>query len=162
MLDELQEDVLNGSVYLSGRLSERGRAEGVRLLQTAIEVGDDDSLAADLRVSNRLKATETRTGPDGRMTEARLPVTAPETLAEDEFNRFYIRGVCRRAIEDQIDDLIVYRAKRVSTPRPESEAKVGSTVDPDLLLMDMRSHRGVDTALGVPAGPNSGLSVRLP
>ena len=24
----------------------------------------------------------------------KVPVTAPQTLAEGEFNRFYIRGVC--------------------------------------------------------------------
>src|SRR6266851_5569734 len=34
--------------------------------------------------------------------------------------------------------------------------------DPKALLTDLRSNPGVDTALGLPPGPNSGLSARLP
>lgn len=55
----------------------------------------------------------------------------------------------------------VYRAKAVQQPRPQSERLVGTTVDVHRLLRDLRTNVGVDTALGIPAGPNSGLSVRL-
>ena len=86
-----------------------------------------------------------------------------ETLAESQFNRYYIRALCRRALEDGIEALVIYRAKPVATPRPESEALVETTIDPAALLEDLRAHTGEETpALGVPAGPNSGISVRLP
>lgn len=57
--------------------------------------------------------------------------------------------------------LIVYRAKNVTNSRPESQMKIGQTFNPHQLLKDLRENIGTDTALGLPAGPNSGLSVQL-
>ncbi len=157
MRDELQRDVNDGNLYVSPRLSDRGRQDWPSLLQEAIEDGDDVSLASDLSEENRLNEFEARkTGP------ARVPTTAPETLAEGEFNRFYIRGLCQRALGNGIKELVIYRAKVVQNPRAESQARVGKLVDAQILLQDLRTHQGVDTALGVPSGPNSGLSVALP
>ena len=82
-------------------------------------------------------------------------------MAEGEFNRFYVRGLCRRAIEDDIHGLIVYRAKAVAVPRPGSEEKIGTSVDPTAILADLRVAIGVEPALGMPPGPNSGLTVKL-
>ena len=93
---------------------------------------------------------------------AEVPYTAPETLAEGEFNRFYARGLCRRAIEEGTSQLIVYRAKQVMNARSASQAKIGTKISAKELLQDLRTHPGVDTALGLPQGPNSGLSVKLP
>jgi hypothetical protein len=57
----------------------------------------------------------------------------------------------------------VYRAKPVQDPRPRSRQIIGTRIDAQRLLGDLRAHPGgIDSALGVPAGPNSGLSVRLP
>jgi hypothetical protein len=92
-----------------------------------------------------------------------LHENAAEVLSESEFNRYYIRALARRAIEDGIAELVVYRAKQVNSPRPESEALVETTISPEDLLEDLRSHPGDEPpSLGVPSGPNSGLSVRLP
>jgi hypothetical protein len=157
MRAEALEDQRQGRLYVSGRLSERGSDAWPNLLLAAIATGDDDALAKELRQPGMMNAMEMRkTGP------AKVPVNAPEMLAEGEFNRFYIRAVCRRAVEDGIDEVEVYRAKAVSNPRRESQAKLGTRVDAAALLDDLRTHPGVDTALGLPAGPNSGLSVRLP
>jgi hypothetical protein len=90
------------------------------------------------------------------------PSNAAQVLAESEYNRFYIRALARRAIEDGIDGLVVFRAKAVEDPRPESEALIESTFSPQDLLMDLRSHPDQPPTLGVPSGPNSGLSVHLP
>jgi len=58
---------------------------------------------------------------------------------------------------------VIYRAKPVTTPRPESEARIETALAPEELLEDLRSHPGDERpSLGVPSGPNSGLSVRLP
>lgn len=46
-------------------------------------------------------------------------------------------------------------------PRVESQAKIGAIVNAEELLADIRVNVGVDTALGLPAGPNSGLSVQI-
>lgn len=161
MLKEVQRDMDSGSLYISSRLTYVGRTRWAEVLQSAIAAGDDNSLAAELRSAELISATEQRRKPSGGFSTAKIPVTAAETLAEREFNRFYIRGVCRRAIADSIMNVTVYRAKEVERPRAESEAKIGSQVTAQKLLDDLRTSQGIDTALGLPAGPNSGLSVRI-
>jgi hypothetical protein len=86
---------------------------------------------------------------------------AADMLAEGEFNRFYIRALCRRAIEDDIEVVIVHRAKVVENPRPESELKIGREIPARALLEDLRTNIGGLTKFGIPE-PGSGLSVRLP
>lgn len=162
MLQEVASDISSDKLYVSPRLNSRGQDEYPRLLREAVEKYDDAWLADQLRSSGLMKTEEERRKPKGGYTVAQVPVTAPDTLAEGEFNRFYIRGLCLRAIEDNIPELIIYRAKQVSSPRRESLAKTGERVVPQSLLQDVRTHPGVDTALGLPPGPNSGLSVRIP
>ena len=161
MVEELEIDVANGDLYLSQRLNHRGHVEYEQLLRTAFEEGDYQSLADDIRSRGLLNATEQRQRPKGGYSTASVPVNAPETLAEGEFNRFYIRALCRRAIDDGVDTVKIYRAKTVATPRSESQAIIGQRIDATALLHDLRTNQGVNTSLGLPPGPNSGLSVRL-
>ena len=162
MLSEINADVGAGTLYVGQYLSDSGRADYPSLLREAATSGDDSSLAVALGVAGRMARTTQRSKPKGGFTIARVPVTAPQTLAEGEFNRFYLRALCCRALEDGIPNLIILRAKAVKSPRPASEAKIGTSVDAAALLEDLRSNPGVDTALGLPSGPNSGLSARLP
>jgi hypothetical protein len=162
MLSEVEADIAGGRLYISHRLSQRGRQDYPSLLKEAIANHDDAWLANSLRANGRMNFEEERRKPKGGYTMARIPVTAPDTLAEGEFNRFYVRGLCLRAIEDGIPELEVYRAKAVSSPRRESEAMIGTRKEVHSLLQDIRTHPGLDTALRLPPGPNSGLSVRLP
>jgi hypothetical protein len=93
----------------------------------------------------------------------KVPYTAAQTLSEGEFNRYYIRALCLRALKEE-RELEVYRAKEVSDPRPESQRMIGLILDTkraETLLNDLRINVGVDTALGLPNGPNSGLSVKI-
>lgn len=162
MLDELEYDLANNNLYVSPRLNEQGQKDYVKLLREVIQNGDDTTLAVSLRSKNRIKVYEERVSRTGKVITARVPITAADTLAEGEFNRFYARGLCRRAIKDKISGLEIYRAKVVQEPRPDSEAKIGKRVDANALLDDLRAHPGVEPALGLPPGPNSGLSVKLP
>ncbi len=81
-------------------------------------------------------------------------------LASGEFNRFYMRGLCLHAINNNYS-IVVYRAKYSINPRPNSEEKIGMTVLAKTLLQDLRSNIGIDTFLRLPAGSNSGLSIKL-
>jgi hypothetical protein len=162
MTAEIKADITTTRLYLSNRLSGRGRADYPQLLQQAVEACDDSWLANELRSNGRLNEMEERRKPKGGTTMARVPITAPETLAEGEFNRFYIRGLCVRALTAGTTELTIYRAKEVENPRPESVAKIGQRISAQALLDDLRANPGVDTALGLPPGPNSGLSARLP
>jgi hypothetical protein len=162
MIKELEMDIDNGSLYLSSRLNEKGFIEYIEILRTAITKGNSRSFADELRHCQCLKRHEERQKPKGGFTMVKVPINAADTLAEGEFNRFYIRALCRRAIEDGIDHLVVYRAKEVRNPRYESERLIGKSISVHDLLDDLRTHIGVDTVLGLPAGPNSGLSVMIP
>lgn len=161
MLEEVERDVAANKLYLSPRLSPQGLADFPSLLRQAAASGDDTTLAATLRGSGRMNRTFERKKRSGGITNVTMPVNAPEMLAEGEFNRFYARGLCLRAIADGIKEVVVYRAKQVANPRPESEAKIGMRVDALAFLEDLRTHQGIEPALGIPQ-PNSGLSVKLP
>jgi len=161
MLEEIELDVSRNTLYISSRLSNTGRNDYASLLKEAVSKHDDRWLAVQLRSGGRLNTTETKRTPKGGMTTAQVPITAADTLAEGEFNRFYIRAICRRVIDLGSGKVVVYRAKEVSRARSESERKIGMQVDAQGLLDDLRSHPGIDTALGLPPGPNSGLSVHL-
>jgi hypothetical protein len=155
MLEEIEHDINQNRLYISPRLTSAGARDYARNLQDAARAGDVDSFTDDLRKPGQIETTElTKRGPKT------MPHNAADTLAEGEFNRFYIRALCRRAIDDG-QELIVFRAKEVSNPRPESEAMIGAAKDPHKLLTDLRTNIGTHTALGLPT-PNSGLSVRLP
>jgi hypothetical protein len=162
MLAEYDADAASGRLYLSRRFSDEGKKQYPGLLKSAIQEGNDETLALALAKTGFWKTTEKRVGRTGQVTYPKVPATASQTFVEGEFNRFYIRGLCLRAIEDQIAQLVIYRAKEVAQPRRESEARIGKKLPAERLLDDLRRNIGVDTALGVPPGPNSGLSVKLP
>lgn len=162
MLEELATDAASGTMNLSSWLTEAGKSHWPELLRRAIEQGNDATLARDIRLHGYLELVLIH-HRNGRPYRSRVPYTAADTLAESEFNHYYCRAVCRRSL-DAGDGLVeVYRAKQVRDPRPHSEERIGTRIDAQRLLDDLRAHPGgIDTALGVPAGPNSGLSVRLP
>ena len=162
MLDEMEHDLARHELHISSVLSNQGLHDYVGLLREAILFGDEETLAARLRARGRIARTLNRRRPQGGFSIARVAYTAAETLAEGEFNRYYIRAVCRRAIEDGLSHVVVYRAKPVREPRPESAATVERELPARELLHDLRAHAGEPTEFGVPGGPNSGLSVRLP
>ena len=167
MADEVDRDTAQGILYLSHRLTDRGRRDWPELLRAAALDGDETTLAEKLRGTGRLREVEYRQSRSrrgaGLTNEVRVPITAAETLAEGEFNRFYIRGICLRAHEAGIAEVLVYRAKAVVNPRPESARLVGCLRRADELLDDLRSRLGDEEPTSrIPGGPNSGLSVRLP
>lgn len=162
MVTEVESDIAGGRLYISPRLNDVGVKAWPSLLKEAVQSRTDAWLAQEIRARSLLRSHEERRKPKGGMTTVQVPATANETLAEGEFNRFYVRGVCSRAIEEKIPHVVAYRARHSDNPRPESEAIVGKTFDPCALLNDLRSSPGVEPALGVPPGPNSGLSISLP
>lgn len=162
MLKELELSISNGSLYISSRLNEQGRSNWEYLLREAIKNNDDTWLASQLRKQNYLKSEEERHLSGGRTTIARVPTTAADTLAEGEFNRFYSRGLCARALASGVLEVEVYRGKEVQQPRPESETKIGNRFAAGELLEDLRKSKGVEPALGIPPGPNTGITIKLP
>lgn len=156
MQEEIKNDTAKGVLYISNRLNEQGKTLWPSLLLEAAKSGNDASLASKLRSERALKTTELR-----QEKSVAVPVTAADTLSEGEFNRYYARGVCLHAISNGSSEVTAYRARTSGSPRASSEAKIGHKYNAKKLLEDLRAHPGVDTALGLPNGPNSGLSVKL-
>jgi len=157
MLEELQRDIKDDALYYSSRFNSKGKANWPELLENAIENYDDEWLAKQLRKIGAMKSYEKK-----KSGGAKVPKNAPKMLAEGQFNRFYIRGLCKRAIEEGISEVEVYRGKQVRNPRPKSQKLVGERFDPKRILQDVRNSKGEQTDLGIPGGPNSGITVRLP
>lgn len=159
MASEIKSDIDKDQLYFSKRFNDTGRNLYAQLLLEAVNTGDEETLAIALKANGCFAETEPRNGKNG-ITYIKVPETANQTLAESEFNRFYIRGLALKAISLG-QTLTIYRARSSSNPRTESEAIIGKQVAADKLLNDLRNSIGVDTVLGLPAGPNSGLSVKL-
>ncbi|MDW5552292.1 hypothetical protein [Methanosarcina sp.] len=158
MKQELDYDQKNNRLYISSRLNERGVQLYPELLRKAIDEGNDITFGIDLLSQGCFNEHVLRNGKPTKM-----PSNAHETLSEGEFNRFYIRALCLRSINEG-RKLEVYRAKQVSDPRPDSQMMIGRIIDAtssEAFLNDLRTNIGVDTAFGLPNGPNSGLSVRI-
>ena len=158
MAEEVNYDIQNNNLYMSERLSAVGKSVYPALLQKSIENGTEATLAQSLL--GKFNPTYLRTNSNGTCTSVKMPYIQNITLAEGEFNRFYIRALCRIAQSNGYK-LKIYRAKFSNSPRMDSERKIGTLIDPEQLLLDLRNNVGTDTALGLPPGPNSGLSVEL-
>lgn len=157
MLSEVERDIAagpgTGAFYLSPRLSPAGINDYPDLLRDAIQTGNDATLAAALASNSRLLTHETAKHPKGGPDIVKaVPVTAPQTMAEGEFNRYYARGVCIRALAETGPQatVTIYRARESTNPRSESVALIGTTPSAAALLEDLRTHIGIDTALHLP------------
>jgi len=159
MLAELDRDERTSEgPYISPRLSPAGIEVYPQLLRDAIADGDDNTLEAALSAPGLFNAEEAY-GP-GKAKTRKMNVRAPQILAEGEFNRYFIRGLCALLCTNGGGKVEVYRARESSWARPESEALIGTRIDATELLEDLREHVGEAPSL-LP-DVNSGLSVRLP
>jgi hypothetical protein len=154
MLIEVEYDAQRGKTFLSPSLNRTGRTTYLSKLKHSIESEDDLWLANQLR--GYFNPTEPRQAKKG-ITSA----DGYEILAEDEFNRFYMRALCLYAIDKKIASLIVCKTNQVRSSRTSSKLKIGSSVSPQKLLDDLRDNVGQKTRLGL-GDANSLLSVRLP
>jgi hypothetical protein len=162
MIEEIELDAKTDKLHLSAWLTQSGQGNWSDALRNAANSGNDDTLASEIRSSGMLVRQIQRRKPKGGYTWADLPFDAHQVLAESEFNRYFCRGLSRHAINIGMPRLQVYRAKTVAQPRAESQSKIGLLVDPQTILIDLRSSQGVEPALGIPPGPGSGISLRIP
>ncbi|NTX32824.1 hypothetical protein HUA78_00065 [Myxococcus sp. CA033] len=161
MLDEIEADERAGKLYFSSKLSPHGRQNYPHFLREAVQSGNEATLTSRLSQAGQLNTRQVPRMNRGGFSIPTMNSNAAEMLAEGEFNRFYIRALCRRAIEDDLIDVVIFRAKVVERPRPESERKIGRAIAAKALLDDLRDNIGDSTRFGIPE-PGSGLSVRLP
>jgi hypothetical protein len=156
----LKENSIGGH-YVRPRLHKESWSKWLSILEEGLRYYNDDWIAEEINRHSLLKIHEERRKPSGGITIAKVPSNSAQMLAEGEFNRFYLRGICCRALDEGKKELRIYRGKEVANPRPESEMKIGDLIDAKELLDDLRKSDFVDNALKLPAGPNSGLTAEI-
>ena len=160
MSSEVESDRTSGRLYGSPRLTPQGRVEFPDLLLNAARTGSPATL--ELAISARLNAGIPVAATAKRAAYVRtMDEDAAEALADGEFNHYYMRGVCIRAIAEGIEFVEGCRAKDVSEERPESRAMIGHLFDPTWLLAQLRSRTNGRVPKGIPGQPKSGVSIRL-
>jgi hypothetical protein len=157
MVEEITAAHESGELYYNTRFTSSGQQSWPKWLLAAAKDHDEHWLAYQIEAAGAMEHLEPRTKPKGGYTLAHVPDIAAETLADSQFNRFYIAAICRRAIEDGKPSVRVYRAKLRGVPRRESVALEGSMKDAATLLREVRSR---DLSLKCAfLKPNSGLSI---
>lgn len=161
MIREIDLDLSMGVLFMSPRLRPGSESLYVSCLRAAARTHNETWMAEQIRMNRLLRHEEERTTPVRGIVTLRVPLTAPDSLAAAEFNRFYARAICARAIEAGIPNVEIYRAKVVPQLLPESESIVGKRVAAEPLLRQLRKAPGLESALGLSGGPQSGFTVRL-
>lgn len=154
MLEEINFDINREKLYMSKRMRENHEDIYTNLLIKEVDSGTPESLSKAILDNNCLVEKE-KTIRGFR----KVPYNAHETLGEGEFNRFYMRGLSKKAIDENLE-LKVYRAKKVSKPRKSSEELLDNIVSPEEILEDFRKNPGKHTNSEL-ADPNSGLSLKI-
>ncbi len=159
MLDELEADLARRRLFFSPYLTDLGREVYEGALRAAILHGTEESLADALRGPGQMGfPAGWKPGPLGHG----LPTSAPDVLAEAEFHRFYVRGLCRRALADGIRTLVIYRAKPGPASRADAGGMVGVRIDAASLLEDLRATTGPMPPRVLRGCSSPGMSVRRP
>jgi hypothetical protein len=158
MLAEIDGDRASGRLYSSDRLSPTGVAAWPGHLRAAAETGTEQTLEVAVSIPGFFNEFDKMRVNSKK--PPKMPSNAARLLAQNEFNRFYIRAVCLLAADRKHDEVVIYRARHSDNPRPESEGRVNARLPAARLLIDLRVNIGIDTALGLPEC-YSGLSVRL-
>ena len=157
------EDELGGQPYRPQLLSDEGWRQFQTLMRDAIKSGDETTLA---RALNRLAYFQdgTRVTKAGRIRVRTNPASASKMLGLSEFNTWYVRGLCRRLIEEGVEACEVYRADLAATPRCECTGLEGQTFSVEDVYNGHRARyhgAGADrSAFSVPSGPNCHHSIR--
>ena len=154
---ELDQDIKAESFHASDRLRPTAIESYRKLLREALSYYDD--LWLEDRASDLLVEVEPRRTASGAQTTAKVPQMAARMLAEGDFNKYYMRGVARRAIDEARQVVEVYRARLSHEPRRESEEMEGHRLPATEVLDQLRG--GAATSPVRLGRPNSGLSVRL-
>lgn len=157
------EDELGGQPYRPRLLSDEGWRQFQTLMRDAIKSGDEATLARALNHPAYFQ-DGTRVTKAGRIPVRTNPASASKMLGLSEFNTWYVRGLCRRLIEEGVDACEVYRADPAVTPRCECTGWEGQTFSVEDVYNGHRARyhgAGADRrAFSVPSGPNCHHSIR--
>ncbi len=157
-----------GNHFLSPRLAEVAKPRWPDTLRDALQYHTDVWLERELIRRTMMLGTETLKSPMGgkTMTRAINKEQAAKTLAEGEFNRYYMRGVCLAAKARGFSQVIVCAGKIIPHASIDLRKAIGVPMSVDALLENLRinNYTKNDAILGAPMGSglSAFLSVRMP
>ncbi|HXS35321.1 MAG TPA: hypothetical protein VN721_01360 [Flavipsychrobacter sp.] len=151
MLNEILFDVSRKTFFYSPKFNNNGRNIYLSCLKEACAAGDEETLWASLESSDTFNKYEAF----GKRVDAR----EARNFSQNEFNKYYIRALCVKAIELNKQKLEVYRAVPAKGKSPKVDLMIGSLLEPDKLLKDLRQNTGVLPAM-LP-GLSAGLSIKF-
>ena len=164
MLAEFEAEELGELPYRSKALTNGGRAMFPDLMRKAIRGGNEQTLAADLLNSAYWHRTETyvRSGI-ARERQVNI-IQAAERLALSEFNTWYVRGLAKKLLEENVTQCQAYRAQLPKWEPGECATHEGQIYPVELIY---RGHRarywpepGNKSAISIPFGPGCHHTIR--
>jgi hypothetical protein len=158
-LAELDWDEEQGRVHIPERIRPEAHAEYSARLRDALRYYDDRWL--EDHIEELLVESETRRTRGGGQATARIPTGAARMIAEGDFNRYYMRAVCARAVNEGKQVVEIYRARLSLEPRTTSSELEGTRLQARELLEDLRGLASQTPSSARLGKPNSGLSVRM-
>ncbi|WP_052241281.1 hypothetical protein [Microbacterium hominis] len=153
MLDELASDIADGRLYESKRAVAGSGGRYIDLLREAFTAGDADTLTNQLASAGIFAAHQS----DGKTINVADSAAA---LGDGQFNAYYARAVCRRAIEEG-RAVEIYRGQPTIERRASSEALIGTNPDPVALLEELREHSLEPWKFSSVGKVNSGITIKL-
>ncbi len=114
MLQAISDAEAAGQIYFSTKFNQHGTDKWIPLLHEAASQHNEHWLAYQIEAGVLMDMFEGSATPSGGYTIKHVPHNASETLAEGQFARFYMIGLARRAISEDVPELEVYRAKEVA------------------------------------------------
>lgn len=142
MLHELLWSFEHKAVYSSKHLTESGRDLYPQLLAQALESGSPNSLCDALNSAG--------------LWQADAPRNSVQTFAWDEFNKYYMRALCRWILEHTGYEAVVVRGRHSEVHRNSSDGHINRPRDAAGLLQQLRRRPSIN-----PFGANSGLTLAI-
>jgi hypothetical protein len=157
MLEEIDEAETVGSLHMSELLSVHGKINYATLFKHAVKNGNDETFAQALVARESFKGHEIRVVEDKTLWIEINPHVAASNLAEAEFNRYYVRAICKRALQDGISTVTLYDANEKNGSSAEFETLMNKAIDAAALLRDLKGGAALHSNLK----PNQSLSVKI-
>jgi hypothetical protein len=165
MLREFEDEESSGNPYRGQNLSPQGRAAFPDLMREAIAGGTEETLARalqDARYWNRREHYVTR---QGRAAQRDVNINqAAERLATSEFNTWYVRGLCRRLLDEGVSQCQAYRAAEPKWEHGECARYEGEVFDVEEIYAGHRARYwpppGDATAVSIPFTPGCHHTIR--
>lgn len=164
MIKEFEGEQSGGNPYKPKALSKVGHTNFPRLVREAIQTGNEETLIRSLSDPTYWNPTETYIR-GGAEYQRHINVTqASERLGLTEFNTWYVRGLSRRLMDEDVTQCEVYRGAMPKWEPAECAAHEGEILPVETIYHGHRAkywpEPGNPDAMSIPFGPGCHHTIR--